>query len=116
METRKKSVRVDPALWKRLSKLSEAVRLPLSQLAAEAIKEYLARRARKAEADLGSTLEDLHALRTSDPDFEQSIARFIQAELSVKDDPAEGTVFMEGSADLESAGPIRKSLRKVLNG
>jgi predicted transcriptional regulator len=99
----------------RLSKLGKVLKVSPTLLAGEAIKEYLARRARKAEADLGSTLEDLRAYRKSDPDFEQSIAKFIQAELSVKDDPAEGTVFMEEGTDLDPVGPARKALRKVLN-
>ena len=76
----------------------------------------LRRRARKAEADFGSTLEDLHVYRKSDPNFEKSIDEFIRAEPTVKDDPAEGSVFMEDEADPEPTGPARASLRKVLNG
>jgi predicted transcriptional regulator len=116
MDVRKKPVRIDAALLERLSKLGKALKLPQSHLVGEAIKEYLARRARKAESDLEASLEDLRAYRKSDPDFEQSFERFIEAELRLKDDPAEGTVFMEGGAGSEPPSPARETLHKILNG
>ena len=59
------------------------------------------------ERKLETTLEDLRAYRRRDPDFERSIAKLVEAELSLKDDPAEGSVFIEESDAAESgkAGP-----------
>jgi hypothetical protein len=115
-EVRKKSLKIDAALFERLSKLSESAKVSLGKLADYAVEEYLAKRTRKAEGNLEATLEDLRANRRADPDFDKSIAKFIEAERGSKTDPAEGTVYLEEGADPEPAGPTRTALRKALNG
>lgn len=114
METKATTFRIDPAAMAGLSKLSGILKQSRNRLANEAIKEYVAKRILEVEAELASTLEDLRAYRKGDPDFEQSIANFIDAELTVKDDPAEGSVFIE-DGEAGPAGPVQTTLRKVLN-
>lgn len=102
-----------------LEKLSAILNKPLNKLANEAIREYVARRIAEVEVDLASTLEDLRAYRKRDPNFERSFAQFIEAEgaVAAKDDPAEGTVFIEdGEADAAGkVGPAQMAVLKVLN-
>jgi hypothetical protein len=51
----------------------------------------MSRKTREAVAlDFEATLESLRAYRKSDPDFEHAIADYIDAEASLKEDPAEG--------------------------
>lgn len=109
--------RIEPAAMEGLAKLSTILNRPLNKLANEAIREYVARRSIELERELETTLEDLRAYRRRDPDFEQSIAKFVEAELSVKDDPAEGSVFIEENDGAESsrAGPAQRAVLKALN-
>jgi hypothetical protein len=51
----------------------------------------------EAEGDLGSTLEDLRAYRKRDPGFEHAIAKVVDAEIAVEDDPAEGHIVPQAS-------------------
>jgi predicted transcriptional regulator len=117
MQRKATTVRLEPASQAGLSKLSEILRQPVNKLVNEAVREYVARRSKQAEDELASTLEDLRALRRRDPDFELSIAKFIEAELAVKDDPAEGSVFIEeGESDEPGAiGPAQKAMLNILN-
>jgi predicted transcriptional regulator len=87
--------RIDRAVKERLSKLSKLTHASANQLVNEAIKEFLARRSLEVENELESTLEELRAYRKSDPDFERAIAEFVEAEMTVKHDPAEGRVITE---------------------
>jgi len=45
---------------------------------------------REVEADLEATPERLRAYRERDPNFERAIADYVDAEASLKEDPAEG--------------------------
>ena len=88
MQRKATTVRLEPASQAGLNKLSEILRQPVNKLVNEAVREYVVRRSKQAEDELASTLEDLRALRKRDPNFEESIAKFIEAELAVTDDPA----------------------------
>ena len=109
--------RIEPVAMDGLVKLSAILDKPLNKLANDAIREYVARRTLDLERELESTLEDLRAYRKRDPNFEQSIAKFIEAELSVKDDPAEGSVFIEegDAGEVGEVGPAQRAVLKVLN-
>ena len=111
--------RIEPVAMEGLMKLSKILDKSLNKLANDAISEYVARRTLALEGELESTLEDLRAYRKRDPNFEQSFAKFIEAEIAVsaKDDPAEGTVFIEeGEADkVGEVGSARRAVLKVLN-
>jgi hypothetical protein len=48
------------------------------------------KRRQGGEVDLEASLQDLRAFRRRDPDFERAIADYIDAEASLKEDPAEG--------------------------
>ena len=87
--------RIDPVVKAGLYKLSKLKHESLNQLANEAFKEFVARRTLEVEDELESTLEDLRAYRKSDPNFERAIAEFVEAEMTVKHDPAEGRVVTE---------------------
>ena len=43
-----------------------------------------------SDLDLEATLERLRAYHKSDPDFERAISDYVDAEASLKEDPAEG--------------------------
>ena len=95
MERVATTFRIDPLVKAGLSKLSKLLRSSLNQLANEALKEFVARRTLEVEGELESTLEDLRAYRKSDPDFERAIAEFVEAEMTVEHDPAEGRLVTE---------------------
>ena len=105
--------RIEPVAMDGLVKLSKILDKSLNKLANDAIREYVARRTLALEGELKSTLEDLRAYRKRDPNFEQSVAKFVAAELTVKDDPAEGSVFIE-EGEVE-VGPVQTAVLKVLN-
>jgi predicted transcriptional regulator len=109
--------RIEPVAMDGLVKLSAILDKPLNKLANEAIREYVARRSHALERELESTLEDLRAYRKRDPDFAQSIDKFIEAELAVRDDPAEGSVFIEDSetGEVGKTGPAQTAVLKALN-
>jgi hypothetical protein len=100
--------RIEPVAMEGLTKLGTLLKKPLNKLANEAVREYVARRTHEVEVDLASTLEDLRAYRKRDPNFEQSISKFIEAEVSAKSDPAEGRVVSKVS-------PSRKTAVKLSN-
>ena len=100
--------RIDPVVKAGLSKLSTIRGRSLNSLANEAIREFVAKRTLEAESDLEASLEDLRAYRRSDPDFEQAIAEFVEAEVTAEDDPAEGRV-------IEQSGPAETAVLKILN-
>jgi hypothetical protein len=100
--------RIDAVLKEGLSKLSKLRRQPRNRLVNEAIREYVAKYTMEAEHELESSLEDLRAYRKSDPRFERAIEAFAEAELTVKEDPAEGTV-------IETVSPRESAVLKHLN-
>lgn len=99
--------RIDPVVQTGLSTLSRVLGRPQNQLVNEAVRDFVARRTREVETDLEVTLESLRAYRKSDPNFDRAIADYVDAEASLKEDPAEGK-----RADL---GPTQKRVLELLN-
>ncbi len=98
--------RIDPDDQAALARLSKILRRPMNKLIGEAVAVYLAQRSREVERDLEADLERLRAYRRRDPDFEQAIEAFIDAEVSV-DDPLEGR-------PTAASGPVRTRIRRLL--
>ncbi len=117
MSRKATTFRLEPIVEEGLAKLSAILHSPQNKLVNEAIREYVARRLLVLESELESTIEDLRAYRQRDPDFEQSIARFADAEAAASNDPAEGTVFVEkAGTPIVPAGPAQTAVLKVLGG
>jgi predicted transcriptional regulator len=108
MERVATTFRIEPVLKEGLAKLSRLEHRSLNQLANQAIKEFVAKRVVEAEEDLEATLEDLRAYRKRDPDFERAIAAVVEAEVAMKDDPAEGRVVTQ-------VGPAESLMLDLLN-
>ncbi|HEV2853645.1 MAG TPA: hypothetical protein VHC97_12655 [Thermoanaerobaculia bacterium] len=100
--------RIDPTVQAGLSLLSKILGRPQNQLVNEAVRDFVARRSKEVELDLEATLESLRAYRKSDPNFERAIADYVDAEASLKEDPAEGQ-----RADI---GPAQARMLELLNG
>jgi hypothetical protein len=101
--------RIEAVTMAGLEKLGALLNTPLNKLANEAIRDYVARRISEVEIDLASTLEDLRAYRKGDPNFERSMAEFVEAEVSATHDPVEGRIISE-------IGPAQEKVLKLLNG
>ena len=82
--------RIDPVVQTGLALLSKVLGRPQNQLVNEAVRDFVARRSQEVEADLEATLESLRAYRRSDPNFDRALADWVDAEASLKEDPAEG--------------------------
>src|ERR1700712_3934583 len=82
--------RIDPIVQAGLSTLSRVLGRPQNQPLNEGVRAFVVRRSREVETDLEATLESLRAYRKSDPNFERAIADYVDAEASLKEDPAEG--------------------------
>lgn len=95
MERIATTFRIDPKVKDGLTKLSKLQHRSLNQLANEAIAEFVDRRISEVENELQSTLEDLRAYRTRDPNFERAIEAVVEAETITAEDPAEGKVVGE---------------------
>lgn len=100
--------RIDPTVQAGLSTLSKVLGRPLNQLVNEAVRDFVARRTKEVERDLEATLEALRAYRESDPNFERAIADYVDAEASLKEDPAEGQ-------RVANIGPAESRIRDLLN-
>ena len=100
--------RIDPIVQVGLSTLSRVLGRPQNQLVNEAVRDFVARRSREVEMDLEATLEALRAYRQSDPNFERAIADYVDAEASLKEDPAEGR-------SAEDIGPAQTRVLELLN-
>jgi len=90
MNRKATTYRIDPVVQAGLSTLSKILGRTQNQLVNEAVRDFVARRSKEVEADLEATLERLRAYRKSDPNFERAIADYVDAEASLKEDPAEG--------------------------
>ena len=99
--------RIDPVVQSGLSTLSKVLGRPQNQLVNEAVRDFVARRSREVETDLEATLEALRAYRKSDPNFDRAIADYVDAETSLKEDPAEGKRV--------DPGPTQKRVLELLN-
>jgi len=109
MSVKATTFRIDPVVQSGLSTLSKVLGQPQNQLVNEAVRDFVARRSREVERDLEVTLGALRAYRKSDPGFERAIEDYIDAEASLKEDPAEGQ-------RAEDVGPAQKRVLELLNG
>ena len=89
MERRPFTFRLEDELYNALSSLSSITKRSMNQLVTEAVAIYVKRTSREVERDLEKTLEQLRQYSSKDPDFEQAIAAFAEAEATL-DDPVEG--------------------------
>lgn len=89
MERRPFTFRLEDELYGALSSLSSITKRSMNQLITEAVAIYVRRTSREVERDLEKTLERLRQYSSEDPNFEQAIAAFAEAE-AVLDDPLEG--------------------------
>ena len=108
MSAKATTFRIDPIVQTGLSTLSKILGRPQNQLVNEAVRDFVARRSREVERDLEVTLEALRAYRKSDPKFERAIEDYVDAEASLKEDPAEGR-------RMEDIGPTQQRVLELLN-
>ena len=108
MSIKATTFRIDPVVQTGLSMLSKILGRPQNQLVNEAVRDFVARRSQEVEMDLEATLEALRAYRKNDPNFERAIADYVEAEASLKEDPAEGR-------RVEDIGPTQKRVLELLN-
>jgi hypothetical protein len=101
-----------------LSLLGQIRKLPLNRMVNEAVGEYLESRSAAAEADLEETLRRVRAYRKTDPNFEEVISRFAEAEAALaREDPAQGKTAADAfrtTLDLFDTGLdlMRQNLRR----
>jgi hypothetical protein len=114
MDRKATTFRIDPVVRDGLFKLSELLHRPANQLAKDALKEYVDRRIGEVEDDLESTLEDLRAYRKSDPNFDRAIAEVVEAEVNLKNDPAEGKLIKPKSRTRKRARVSRRMYRDAI--
>ena len=100
---------IDPTVEANLSALSKKLGRPLNQLVNEAVREFVAKRSKAVDVDLQASLESLRLYRTSDPNFERAIADYVDAEASLKPDPAEGHRAVD-------VGPAQTRMLDLLDG
>jgi uncharacterized protein (DUF2461 family) len=94
-----------------LTVLAKHLQQPLNKLINDAVRGFIEKRSTEVEADLQESLRRLQAYRTTDPDFESAIAKFVEAEATlVSEDPA------EGQAKPSRAGPAQTMVRELLGG
>lgn len=90
------TLRIDPLLKERLTRLSQLRRTPMNKLVAQALEQFVAEDSLLLQAELEASIAELRRLRQSDPDFEDAIGKVARAELSTDDDPAQGQVSLPG--------------------
>jgi predicted transcriptional regulator len=87
------TVRLDPAIKDRLNRLSILTDQSINDLTNEALQAFIESRSLELEKELEATLENVRAVRESDPGFKRGIAAFAKAEAALKHDPVEGKVI-----------------------
>ena len=108
------TIRLNPELQMGLELLQGVLHKPVNKMVNEAVAIFVSRRKAKVEADLEGVLAKLKAYKRRDPDFEQAIQQFAEAEASLgRDDPIEGTASRAESGKL---GPTQKAVRQLLDG
>lgn len=84
------TIRLDPAVKDRLSKLSILTDQSINDLTNEALQDFIESRSLELEKELEATLENVRAVRNSDPGYKRGIAAFAKAEAALEYDPVEG--------------------------
>jgi len=124
------TTRLKPWLQAGMENLSRILGRPMNSLFNDAVEAYLETKSRAVEAELEASLAKLRAYRLRDPDDENSIAAFVEAEAGFKD-PTEGRLYKvddpagkAGVASSETAivprplgdgGPVRTEINRILN-
>ncbi|HEX4083833.1 MAG TPA: hypothetical protein VHY22_02895 [Chthoniobacteraceae bacterium] len=86
--------RLEPDVQLALDRLSKHLHRPKNRLINEAVKSFVRQKSRELEMTLEASLDALRSHRLRDPDFEQSIEAFVNAEAkSAGSDPAEGKLL-----------------------
>ena len=85
MKRKTLTVRFNPKLYEALSTLSGVVHRSMNDLVTEAVSELVASESQLASRELEKTLEKLRAYTVQDPDFEDAIERFAEAEIAHED-------------------------------
>ena len=80
MATKASTHRLEPAVQAALDRLSKHLRRPKNRLINDAVKFYIRHKSPEIEEELEETLSALRAYRLRDPDFEDSIQAFVDAE------------------------------------
>lgn len=128
---RTKTLRLQPSYEKGLVILKRVLKMPINKMVNEAVAEYIQKRTAEVEAELTTTLEQLHAYRLTDPDFAAARQAFIEGEaLHGKDDPMEGRIVRvkkpardavksaasAPTTEAVAAGPALSKVRELLRG
>lgn len=89
MKRKPLTLRLNPELYNTLSSLSSIVHRSMNQLVTEAVSIYVRQESKVVEQDLENTLKRIREYTKKDPNFEQAIAAFANAEV-LHEDPVEG--------------------------
>lgn len=85
------TIRLKPELQSALDRISDHLDRPKNKIVNQAVAEFLEKTGYQLRDDIESTLEDLRAYRSKDPNFEDAIERFADAEAThAAEDPHEG--------------------------
>lgn len=102
--------RLDPEVQAALDRLSKHLHRPKNRLINEAVKSYIRQKSRELETELEASLNALRAYRRGDPDFENCIEAFVEAEATLAgSDPAEGEL------QHRVAGAVRTKIQRLLD-
>ena len=107
MSIKATTYRIDPVVQTGLSMLSKVLGRPQNQLVNEAVRDSSQDAAGRSKWISRSPLK-LCALRKSDPEFERALEDYVDAEASLKKDPAEGQ-------RAEESAPLQKRVLELLN-
>ena len=95
--------RLEPDVQVALERLSKHLRRPKNRLINESVKSYVQHKSRELEMTLEASLDALRSHRLRDPDFEQSIEAFVDAEAKLAGaDPAEGKILRTAKSSAQT--------------
>jgi predicted nucleotidyltransferase/predicted transcriptional regulator len=77
------TIRLKPELQSALDKISKHLDRPKNKIVNQAVAEYLEKTSLKLRDDIEDTLQNLQIYRQQDPNFEDTIERFVVAEASL---------------------------------
>ena len=106
MDRKAFTLRLPAKLYEALSTLSGAAQRSMNDLISEAVQKFVAVESQAHARQLDEMAERLRAYRDADPDFEQAIAEFVEAEATL-DDPLEAQV-------IDVKGPVRQQVASLL--
>lgn len=107
------TIRLDEGVQKglRILKAHSRNKLSLNKLVNIALAALIDKQAATIESELDQALRNIKAYRKTDPGYKRAIKAFIDAEVAfAAEDP------MEGTRDLQAAGPAVSMVREMLRG